>query len=63
MNGYLNLVDILTIVIYFIIVFSIGFYFSRKERDTKEYFLAGRKVGWIAIGGSLFATNVSSERF
>lgn len=63
MNGYLNLVDILTLVIYFIIIFTIGFYFARKERDTKEYFLAGRNVGWIAIGGSLFATNVSSEHF
>lgn len=55
--------DIGVIVIYFVLVLSIGFYFSRRERTTTEYFLAGRNVGWIAIGASLFATNISSEHF
>lgn len=48
---------------YFLVIWAIGFYFSRKERTSTDYFLAGRHVGWFAIGASLFATNISSEHF
>lgn len=41
-----------------------GFYFARKDDDcVSSYFLAGRNMGWFAIGASLFATNISSEHF
>lgn len=48
---------------YFLIVFGIGFYFSRRERTSEEYFLAGRDVGWFFIGASLFVSNISTEHF
>jgi SSS family solute:Na+ symporter len=51
------------ILIYIVIVLSIGFYFRKRSRNSEEYFLAGRSIGWIAIGASLFATNISSEHF
>ena len=56
-------VDIAIIGVYFLIVFGIGFYFSRKERTSADYFLAGRSVGWFAIGASLFVSNISTEHF
>src|ERR1700733_2641393 len=56
-------VDIAIIAVYFILVFGIGFYFSRKERNSEEYFLAGRNIGWFAIGASLFVSNISTEHF
>jgi SSS family solute:Na+ symporter len=56
-------VDIAIIVVYFILVFGIGFYFSRKERTSEDYFLAGRNIGWFAIGASLFVSNISTEHF
>lgn len=56
-------VDIVIIAIYFLLVFSIGFYFSRKERTSADYFLASRNVGWFAIGASLFVSNISTEHF
>lgn len=59
----ISTVDFLIILIYLIIVLSIGFYFRKKSKSSEEYFLAGRSVGWIAIGASLFATNISSEHF
>ena len=55
--------DNVIIALYFLIVFAVGFSFSRRERTTKDYFLAGQHVGWFAIGASLFATNISSEHF
>jgi solute:Na+ symporter, SSS family len=56
-------VDIVIIAIYFVIIFAIGLYFARKERTSTEYFLAGRNVGWFAIGASLFVSNISTEHF
>src|SRR5881628_2843038 len=56
-------IDIGIILTYFIIVFAIGFYFSLKERTSADYFLAGRTVGWFAIGASLFVSNISTEHF
>lgn len=33
----------------------------QKEEDTTDYFLAGRDATWIAIGASIFASNIGSE--
>jgi SSS family solute:Na+ symporter len=55
--------DQLIVGVYFAVVFGIGVYFFRRARTSRGYFLADRSVGWIAIGASLFATNISSEHF
>jgi SSS family solute:Na+ symporter len=56
--------DLIIIVAYFAAVFAVGIYFARRRKtDAAGYFLAGRNVGWFAIGASLFATNISSEHF
>jgi SSS family solute:Na+ symporter len=35
---------------------------SRMKEDTSsDYFLAGRDAGWLAIGASIFASNIGSE--
>jgi len=56
-------IDLAIIGVYFLVVFGIGFYFSRKERTSEEYFLAGRDIGWFFIGASLFVSNISTEHF
>ena len=33
----------------------------QKEEDTEDYFLAGRDATWLAIGASIFASNIGSE--
>ena len=55
--------DLAIIAVYFLIVFGIGFYFSRKERTSEDYFLASRDVGWFFVGASLFVSNISTEHF
>jgi SSS family solute:Na+ symporter len=45
------------------IVIGIGLHFRNKDSNTSEYFLAGKNLGWFAIGISIFATNISSEHF
>src|SRR5947208_11354876 len=56
-------VDLMIIGVYFLLVFGIGFYFSRKERTSEDYFLASRDIGWFFVGASLFVSNISTEHF
>jgi SSS family solute:Na+ symporter len=59
----LSHIDVAIIGVYFVLIFSIGFYFARRGRTSTDYFLAGRNVGWFAIGASLFVSNISTEHF
>ncbi len=34
---------------------------SQKQNDSADYFLGGRDATWIAIGASIFASNIGSE--
>jgi SSS family solute:Na+ symporter len=33
----------------------------QKDKDTTDYFLAGKNAGWLSIGSSIFASNIGSE--
>ena len=33
----------------------------KKDETTTDYFLAGRDATWLAIGSSIFASNIGSE--
>ena len=57
------MLDALVIGAYFAAVFAIGLYHSKNKRTSSDYFLAGRNVGWFAVGASLLSTNISSEHF
>jgi len=63
-EGSLHIVDWAVVAAYFGAVIAIALVAMRKEgvQDTSAgYFLAGRNVGWIIIGTSLFASNIGSE--
>jgi len=61
-SSSLSFLDNVIILLYFGLVLYIGLYYSRyKSNVKKNYFLAGKNLGWFAIGSSLFATNISSE--
>jgi solute:Na+ symporter, SSS family len=58
----LPVVDILVIAAYFVILSGIAYWAARREKTlSSDYFLAGRDVGWLAVGASLFASNIGSE--
>jgi SSS family solute:Na+ symporter len=62
LTSNLSILDNSFILLYFIVVLAIGLVVARKKESTvKEYFLAGKNLGWLVIGTSLFATNISSE--
>ena len=54
--------DILVIGAYFGILLGISWWSAmRKKDESADYFLAGRDIGWLAVGASLFASNIGSE--
>jgi SSS family solute:Na+ symporter len=55
--------DLAIVVLYLAIVFGIGIYFSRNQKTTEDFFLAGKKVpGWIVIF-AIVGTMISSTSF
>jgi len=56
----LDTIDLAIIAVYLVAVFIIGFWVARRTHDADDLFLAGRRLGWIPIGFSLFASNISS---
>jgi len=53
--------DWAVISVYFASLAGIVWWSSRKQNSSKDYFLAGRNLGWFVIGCSLFASNIGSE--
>ena len=46
---------------YFGLIGWVAWWYGRHQKDTKDYFLAGRNAGWITIGASIFTSNIGSE--
>jgi SSS family solute:Na+ symporter len=63
---HLETLDIAVVIIYAISLLFIAQWVSREkpghQKDTKDYFLAGRALPWWAIGASLIAANISAEQ-
>lgn len=51
--------DILVIIIYLILLVSLGFWISFRKKESGDLFLAGRNLTWPNIGFSIFGTNIS----
>ncbi|XP_078265832.1 sodium/myo-inositol cotransporter-like isoform X2 [Rhinoraja longicauda] len=65
MFGFMEPADLAVVGFYFVLVLSIGFFVMWKSnRSTVSgYFLAGRSMTWVAVGASLFVSNIGSEHF
>jgi SSS family solute:Na+ symporter len=55
-------VDWIIIAAYFTIILGLAWWVMRqKQRTSTDYFLAGRNLGWLIIGASIFASNIGAE--
>ncbi|MBW2540578.1 MAG: sodium/sugar symporter [Deltaproteobacteria bacterium] len=63
---HLQALDLAVVAIYVVCLLTLAQWVSREKRghqkDTKDYFLAGRSLPWWAIGASLIAANISAEQ-
>lgn len=50
-----------SVAIYMVFMLGIGFWTSRKIRNTKDYIIAGGKMGWWLSVGTIFATWFGAE--
>ena len=57
-------VDFILFATYLAANIALGFWVARRKLgDTRGYFLAGDRLPWYAIGGSIIAANISTEHF
>ena len=59
----LHTIDLLVITAYMAGVTAFGWYFGRKQKDIRDYFLSDREVPWWALAGSIVATETSTVTF
>ncbi|MEE4301442.1 MAG: sodium/solute symporter [Pseudomonadales bacterium] len=62
MNG-VHPVDLAIMVGYLLLITGVGVSLARRIHDARDYFLAGRSLGWGIIGLSIIGTNVSAESY
>ncbi len=62
MTTVLEGLDWIVLAIYFLALILVAVWVVlQKNKNTEDYFLAGRNVGWFVIGASIFASNIGSE--
>ena len=53
-------VNYTTLIVYLALMIGIGWYFSRRNKSSDDYFLAGGRIPWWAAGLSIYATMLSA---
>src|SRR5262249_14625225 len=46
-----------------VLMFAQGWWFSRSQKTTEDYFVGGRRMNWLAVGLAMFATTFSPLSF
>lgn len=59
----LGAADYAVIAVYFLLLAVMGYYFSTKQHDTRDYFRGGERIPWWAAGLSIFGTGLSAITF
>src|ERR1044071_1747270 len=59
----LHALDLIIIVAYMVGVVLLGWFFSRKQKDLRDYFLSDHDVPWWALAASIVATETSVVTF
>lgn len=61
-SSILESLDWVVLSVYFLALIAVAVWVVlQKDKNTEDYFLAGRNVGWFVIGASIFASNIGSE--
>src|SRR5436305_12828531 len=56
-------IDTAVLLLYFVIIISIGLYMGRKEQSLKDFALGGRAIPWWAVLASIIAAETSAATF
>src|SRR5437870_7397875 len=56
-------IDCAVLLLYFVLIISIGLYMGRKQEDLKDFALGGRSIPWWAVLASIIAAETSAGTF
>ncbi|QDU26340.1 Sodium/glucose cotransporter [Anatilimnocola aggregata] len=56
----LDPLDYAAVVFYLLLTFGIAVWFGRKQKDTEDFFVGGRRMPWLIVGLSILATLFST---
>ncbi len=60
--GNLHFIDITVIISFFLVIFGIAAYYSKKASEsTNEFFLSGRNLPWYIAGTAMVATTFAAD--
>ena len=54
----MHFIDLTIFVVYMLLMLSVGFFFLKKNKDTDDYYVGGRKMSSFHVGLSVVATDV-----
>ncbi|MCH7725541.1 MAG: hypothetical protein IH991_03515 [Planctomycetes bacterium] len=60
MLAAITAVDYGVLALYLMVMIAIGAYFSRQQKSSQDFFLAGRSMSWFPVGLSIMATLLSA---
>ncbi|MCB1325842.1 MAG: sodium/solute symporter [Spirochaetales bacterium] len=60
---HVHWIDLCLIVTYLVAMILFGFFYSRRVKDSADYFLAGRRLPWWIIGMSIIGSNIGSNDY
>lgn len=60
---HMGWLDIGVILFYFLLLAWMGVYFSKRQKNTDDYFKGGGRIPWFIVGLSIFGTSLSAITF
>jgi solute:Na+ symporter, SSS family len=63
LSGHFTYLDWLVVFGYLVFTTLLGGLLAGKQQNIKDFFLAGRKLPWYAVAGSVIATEISAITF
>src|SRR5436190_3933634 len=60
MPQFFNAGDWIIIVGYLVGIIALGVWFGKDQRNTRDYFLGSKNIGWLGIGLSIVAAETSA---
>ncbi len=60
---YFGTLNYIVVIVYLLMLVALGFYFSRNQQTTDDFFKGGNRIPWWAAGLSIFGTQLSAITF
>ena len=62
-HNYFTAIDWLVVFGYLLVTTLVGHFLKGKQSTIKDFFLGGRSLPWLAVSGSIIATEISGVTF